>query len=210
MRVDIWGDIVCPWCYIGYSRFSRALAGFEHRDEVEVVSRSFELDPSIPVGQATPILDVLAAKYGMSGEQAREAEEGVAAIAAAEGLDFTVDRAMGNTFDAHRLVHLAREHDLQDRMLRRLYRAYFAEGRPVFQPGELVTLAAEEGLDPARTRQALEDGSYSGAVRADEDQARTLGITGVPFCVVDGKYGVSGAQPVQTFTQALRQAWGSR
>jgi|SRR5208282_1360750 len=210
MRVDIWSDIVCPWCYIGHSRFSHGLDGFEHRDQVEVVYRSFELDPSIPAGQATPILDALAAKYGLSEAQAREAEAGVAALAAAEGLGFTVDRAMGNTFDAHRLVHLAGEHGAQGRMLQRLYHAYFAEGRPVFGPGDLAGLAAEEGLDPGRVRPALQDGSYADAVRADEHEARTLGITGVPFCVVDGKYGVSGAQPAQTFTRVLRQAWEAR
>jgi predicted DsbA family dithiol-disulfide isomerase len=209
MRVDIWSDVICPWCYIGNGRFSRALADLEHRDEVEVVYRSFELDPSIPGGQATPILDVLAAKYGMSPAQAGQAEARVAAMAAAEGLDFTVDRAVGNTFDAHRLVHLGREHGMQERLLQRLYRAYFGEGRSVFDQEALVALAADEGLDPDIARRVLEDGSYGDAVRADEDQAARLGISGVPFCVVDGKYGVSGAQPEATFAQVLRDAWGS-
>jgi predicted DsbA family dithiol-disulfide isomerase len=209
MRVDIWSDIICPWCYIGNGRFSRALADLEHRDEVEVVYRSFELDPSIPGGQATPILDVLAAKYGMSPAQAGQAEARLAAMAAAEGLDFTVDRAVGNTFDAHRLVHLGREHGMQERLLQRLYRAYFGEGRSVFDQEALVALAADEGLDPDIARRVLEDGSYGDAVRADEDQAARLGISGVPFCVVDGKYGVSGAQPEETFAQVLRDAWGS-
>jgi predicted DsbA family dithiol-disulfide isomerase len=209
MRVDIWSDIVCPWCYIGHARFSRALAEVEHRDEIEVVYRSFELDPSIPGGQATPILDVLAAKYGMSPAEARQAEGRVAAMAAAEGLEFTVDRAMGNTFDAHRLVHLGREHGLQERLLQRLYRMYFGEGRSVFDQEALVGLAADEGLDPDSASRVLKDGSYGDAVRADEDQAARLGISGVPFCVIDGKYGVSGAQPEQTFAQALREAWAS-
>jgi predicted DsbA family dithiol-disulfide isomerase len=209
MRVDIWSDIVCPWCYIGNARFSRALADFEHRDEIEVVYRAFELDPSIPGGQATPILDVMAAKYGMSPAQARQAEARVAAMAAAEGLDFTVDRAVGNTFDAHRIVHLGREHGMQQRLLQRLYGAYFGEGRSVFDQEALVGLAADEGLDPGSARRVLKDGSYGDAVRADEDQAARLGISGVPFCVIDGKYGVSGAQPQETFAQALRDAWGS-
>jgi predicted DsbA family dithiol-disulfide isomerase len=209
MRVDIWADIVCPWCYIGHRRFSRALGGFEHRDQVEVVYRSFELDPAIPPGQATPILDLLAAKYGLSPAQAREAEAGVAATAAGEGLEFTADRVMGNTFDAHRLVHLGREQDRQGPVLERLYRAYFAEGRPVFDPGDLAGLAAEAGLDPGDARQALDDGSYADDVRADEDQATSLGIGGVPFFVLDGKLGVSGAQPAETFARALRQAWDS-
>jgi predicted DsbA family dithiol-disulfide isomerase len=210
MRVDIWSDIVCPWCYIGNSRFSRALADFEHRDDVEVVPRSFELDPSIPEGQATPILDLLASKYGMSPAQAQQAEARVAALAEAEGLDFTVDRAMGNTFDAHRLVHLGGEHGAAERVAQRLYHAYFGEGRSVFDREALVGVAADAGLDPDGARQALENGSYGDEVRGDEDQARRLGITGVPFCVLDGKFGVSGAQPEETFAQALRQAWDSQ
>jgi predicted DsbA family dithiol-disulfide isomerase len=210
MRVDIWSDIVCPWCYIGNARFSHALADFEHRDEVEVVPRSFELDPSIPEGRPTPILDVLASKYGMSPAQAQQAEGRVAALAEAEGLDFTADRALGNTFDAHRLVHLGREHGAAERVSRDLYHAYFGEGRSVFDQDALVGLAAGAGLDPDGARLALENGSYADDVRADEDQARRLGITGVPFCVLDGKYGVSGAQPTETFAQALRQAWDSQ
>ena len=207
MRVDIWGDIVCPWCYIGERRFSRGLAGFEHYDEVDVVYRSFELDPSIPKGQATPVLDMLAAKHGLSRAEAGQAEARVAALAAADDLGFTSDRATGNTFDAHRLVHLGRERGAAGPLLQRLYHAYFAEGRPVFDVSTLVGVAAEAGLDPDRTRQALEDGSYGEAVRADEDEARALGITRVPFYVIDRKYGVSGAQPAEAFTQALQQIW---
>jgi predicted DsbA family dithiol-disulfide isomerase len=209
MRVDIWADIVCPWCYIGNARFSRALGEFEHRDEVEVVYRSFELDPSIPEGRATPILDVLASKYGMSQAQARQAEARVAALAEAEGLEFTVDRALGNTFDAHRLVHFGREQGVQRSVANELYHAYFGQGRSVFGQDALVGLAADAGLDPDGARQALENGSFSDDVRADEEEARQLGISGVPFCVLGGKYGVSGAQPGQTFAQALRQAWDS-
>jgi predicted DsbA family dithiol-disulfide isomerase len=167
-------------------------ARFEQRDEIEVVYRSFELDPSIPGGQATPILDMLAAKYGMGPAQAQQPEARVAAMAAAEGLEFTADRAVGNTFDAHRLVHLGREHGRQERLLQRLYRAYFGKGRPVFDHEALTGLAAEEGLDPDIARRVLKDGSYGEAVHADEDQAARLGINGVPFCVIDGKYGVSG------------------
>jgi predicted DsbA family dithiol-disulfide isomerase len=210
VRVDIWSDIVCPWCYIGNSRFSRALAEFGHRDGVEVAYRSFELDPSIPEGQATPVRDLLAAKYGMTEAQAQQAEGQIAGLAAAEGLEFTPDRAMGNTFDAHRLVHLGREHGLQERVLRRLYHAYFGEGRPVFDRETLAALAADAGLDQDGARQALGDGSYSDAVRADEAQAARLGIAGVPFCVVDGKYGVSGAQSAGTFLRALQEAWDAQ
>lgn len=207
MRVDIWSDLVCPWCYIGKGRFAAALAGFDHRDQVEVVYRSFELDPAYPKDQQTPVLEMLAAKYGMSREQAREAESGVAAKAAADGLQFTPDRLMGNTFDAHRLVHLARDRGVQDQVLQRLFEAYFGEGLPVFDAGQLTALAAGAGLEPAEAGRVLADGSYGDAVREDEKQARTLGISGVPFFVIDGKYGVSGAQPAGTLTAALEQAW---
>jgi predicted DsbA family dithiol-disulfide isomerase len=207
MRVDIWSDIVCPWCYIGERRFARGLEGFEHRDKVEVVYRSFELDPTIPKGQATPVLDLLAAKYGMSRAEAGQAEARLASLAAADDLGFTADRSMGNTFDAHRLVHLGREQGRQPEVLHGLYHSYFAEGRPVFEASALVGVAAEAGLDPGRAQEALEDGSYGDAVRADEDEAKTLGISGVPFFVIDGKYGISGAQPTETFAQALRQTW---
>lgn len=207
MRVDIWADIVCPWCYIGERRFARGLAGFEHHREVDVVYRSFELDPTTPKGQATPVLDMLAAKYGLSRAEAGQAEARVALLAAADDLGFTSDRATGNTFDAHRLVHLGRERGAQGPLLQRLYHAYFAEGRSVFDVGTLVGVAAEAGLDPDRAQEALEDGSYGEAVRADEDEARALGITGVPFYVIDGKYGVSGAQPAEAFTHALQQVW---
>jgi predicted DsbA family dithiol-disulfide isomerase len=207
MNVDIWSDIVCPWCYIGKRRFEQGLGEFGHREQVEVVYRAFELDPSTPPGEGTPILDLMSAKYGLSPAQARDAEASVAAKAAADGLSFTADRVMGNTFDAHRLVRLGRDRGIQGQVLQRLYEAYFGEGRPVFDPAELAELGAAAGLDPAEARQVLADGSYAEAVRADEDQARALGITGVPFVVLDGKYGVSGAQAAGTFAAALAQAW---
>lgn len=209
MRVDIWSDIVCPWCYIGKRRFEQGLAGFGHRDEVEVVYHAFELDPAIPPGEGTPILDVLAAKYRLSPDQAREAEAAVAAKAAADGLRFTAERVLGNTFDAHRLVRLGRDRGLQEQVLQRLYEAYFAEGRPIFDQAELAGLGAAAGLDQEQAQQALADGSYAGEVREDEAQAISLGINGVPFAVLGGRYGVSGAQPRETFTAALDQAWAA-
>jgi predicted DsbA family dithiol-disulfide isomerase len=210
MRVDIWSDIVCPWCYIGKRRFERGLSEFDHGDQVEVVYHAFELDPSIPPGQGTPILELLAAKYGLSPEQARDAEASVAGKAAADGLTFNSDRVMGNTFDAHRLVRLGRDRGLQGQVLERLYEAYFGEGRPVFEPAELVGMAEAAGLDGAEARAVLAGDGYAEAVRADEQQATALGISGVPFVVLDSKYGVSGAQPAATITAALTQAWAER
>jgi predicted DsbA family dithiol-disulfide isomerase len=210
MRVDIWSDIVCPWCYIGKRRFELGLSEFDHGNEVEVVYHAFELDPSIPPGPGTPILELLAAKYGLSPQQAAEAEESVAAKAAADGLTFNPDRVMGNTFDAHRLVRLARDRGVQGRVLQRLYEAYFGEGRPVFGAAELTGLAQEAGLDPAQAREVLAGDGYAADVRADEAEASALGISGVPFYVLDRKYGVSGAQAAGTFTAALEQAWSER
>lgn len=207
MRVDVWSDIVCPWCYLGHARFGAALARFEHRDQVEVVHRSFELDPGFPPGQVSSGTDMLASKYGLSREQAARAEEGMAEMAAAEGLAFTVTRPYGNTFDAHRLVHFARDHDQQDQMLSRLYRANFSAERSVFDPEGLTAIAAEAGLDAAAARQVLASEDYADAVRADEREAAGLGATGVPFFVLDRSLAISGGQRAEVFLQALRQAW---
>jgi predicted DsbA family dithiol-disulfide isomerase len=207
VRVDIWSDVVCPWCYIGKRRFERGLAGFEHRDQVEVVYHSFELDPAIQRGQPAGVLEMLAAKYGMSPGQAAAAEDRVAAAAAADGLGYTVARPIGNTFDAHRLMHLAAGHGRAEQLLQRLYQAYFAEGRSLFDAESLAALAADAGLDVAEARRVLDDGSYADAVRADEEQASQVGITSVPFFVIDWKYGFSGARPADLLTEALREAW---
>jgi predicted DsbA family dithiol-disulfide isomerase len=210
MRIDIWSDVVCPWCYIGKRRFDQGLAAFEHRDQVEVVYHSFELDPAIEPGRGSRVLDMLSAKYGMSAAQAAQAEQRVAAMAAADGLGYTVDRVVGNTFDAHRLMHLAASLGRSEQLLQRLYQAYFAESRSVFDAESLAALAADAGLEPGEARSALDDGSYADAVRADEKQASEVGITGVPFYVIDWTYGFSGAQPAEVLTEALREAWAAR
>jgi predicted DsbA family dithiol-disulfide isomerase len=207
MLVEIWSDIVCPWCYIGKARFEKSLAVSPHRDEVEVVFRSFELDPTRARDAATPVVTMLADKYGLSEDQARQAEQDVAQNAAAEGLPYRTDRAHGNTFDIHRLIQLAKEHGRQDVMVDLAYRANFAEGT-IFVPGRLEELAAEAGLDPEAVRKVLADETaYADAVRADEQEAARLGATGVPFFVFDGRLGVSGAQPVELLTRALAEAW---
>ena len=184
MRVDIWSDIVCPWCYIGKRHFEQGLAGFGHRDEIEVVYHAFELDPSIPPGPGTPILELLAAKYGMSQEQAAQAEAAVAAAGGRRGLPFTGSRVMGNTFDAHRLVAPGpRARRAGPRCCRACTRRTSARASRSSSPAELTGLAAAAGLDPAEAAQVLADGSYADAVREDEAQAGALGISGVPFTV---------------------------
>jgi predicted DsbA family dithiol-disulfide isomerase len=208
MRVDIWSDVVCPWCYLGKRRFERALAGFEHRDEVEVVYRSFELDPRWPKGETAPKLAMLAAKLGVSEAEARGRQEHLEGLAAAEGLDYHLDDGViGNTFDAHRVLHLARVRDLQLPVAERFFRAYFTEGRALFDDESLVELASEAGLDGDETRKVLKEGVYAEEVRADIARARELGANGVPFFVFDDRYGVSGAQPVETFAAVLTRAW---
>ncbi len=207
MRVDVWSDIVCPWCYLGEARFEKALATFEHRDQVEMVHHSFELDPGFPRDQVVPVLDMLAGKYGLSREQAARAEQDMAALAAAEGLEFSAGRPHGNTFDAHRLLHLARDRGLADDLLSRLYRANFSGERSVFEAGSLAAIAAEAGLDAAEARAVLAGDAYADEVRADEREAAELGITGVPFFVIDSGLAISGGQPAGVFVQALRQAW---
>ncbi|MFI8188193.1 DsbA family oxidoreductase [Streptomyces sp. NPDC085946] len=213
MRVEIWSDIACPWCYVGKARFDKALAAFPHRDRVEVVHRSFELDPGRAKDDVQPVVTMLTRKYGMSEAQALAGEDNLGAQAAAEGLPYrTRGRDHGSTFDMHRLLHLAKERGRQDALLEILYRANFAEERSVFADDErLVELAAEAGLDAGAARAVLADpAAYADAVRADEREAAELGATGVPFFVLDRTYGVSGAQPAEVFARALAQAWGER
>ncbi|MEV0209662.1 DsbA family oxidoreductase [Streptomyces sp. NPDC050788] len=214
MKVEIWSDIACPWCYVGKARFEKALAAFPHRDGVEVVHRSFELDPGRAKGDVQPVITMLTRKYGMSEAQARAGEENLGAQAAAEGLEYrTSGRDSGNTFDMHRLLHLAKERGRQDELIQTFYRANFAEERSVFSEGDerLVELAVAAGLDAHEARKVLADPTaYADEVRADEREAAELGANGVPFFVLDRKYGVSGAQPAEVFTQALTRAWGER
>jgi predicted DsbA family dithiol-disulfide isomerase len=214
MRVEIWTDIACPWCYVGKARFEKALAGFPHRDQVEVVHRSFELDPARAKDDVQPVLEMLTKKYGMTEAQAQAGEEHLGTQAAAEGLEYrTRGRDHGNTFDMHRLLHLAKEHGKQDELIQLFYRANFAEERSVFTEGDerLVELAVAAGLDADAARGVLADPTaYADDVRADEREAAQLGATGVPFFVLDRAYGVSGAQPAEVFARALTQAWGER
>ncbi|UED88281.1 DsbA family oxidoreductase [Streptomyces profundus] len=208
MRVDIWGDIVCPWCYIGTARFDRALAGFEHRERVTVAHRSFELDPTRDPGRTEPIERMLARKYG---PRAAEMESRVAELARDEGLDYRTDRMVGGTRDAHRLLHFADEHGLRHRLLTQLYEANFGQGESVFTSDALVAVAERVGLDADAARAVLDDPErYLDAVHADQREAARLGANGVPFFVLDGRYAVSGGQSVDTFEQALRRAWGDR
>ncbi|MEU7529341.1 DsbA family oxidoreductase [Saccharothrix sp. NPDC042600] len=206
MRVEIWSDLVCPWCYIGTARFERALAGFAHRDDVEVVHRSFELDPGR--AHTEPVPAMLTAKYG---PRAAGMDDQVAELARGEGLAYRTDREVGGTLDAHRLLHLARERGVQHEVLRRMFEAHFGEARSLFTPEALVEVAVEAGLAADEVKRVLADsGAYLDAVRADQREASRLGANGVPFFVLDGRYGVSGAQPEELFAKALTTAWADR
>jgi len=208
MRIEVWSDIVCPWCYIGKRRLEAALARFEHRRHVEVVWRSFELDPTAPAVHTGPYVGRLARKYGLPVPEAQALVDGMTRTAAGEGLAFRFDRARpGNTFDAHRLLHLAAERGVQDAAKERLLAATFTEGEPIGDPDTLVRLAAVAGLQAVEARQVLAGDAYAADVRADEQRAARLGITGVPFFVVDERYGVSGAQPADVLLEVLDRAW---
>jgi predicted DsbA family dithiol-disulfide isomerase len=199
---------VCPWCAIGKRRFERALERFSHRDEVDVTWRAFELDPGAPALVGVDLVSHLAAKYGMTKEEAVSSQERLSAMAAEEGLEFHFDRARrANTFDAHRLLHYALEVGRQDALKERLFRAYFREGEAISDQATLVRLAEEVGLDPEKANEVLESGRYADAVRADEADARALGVTGVPFFVIDRHFGISGAQSPESILQTLEEAW---
>jgi predicted DsbA family dithiol-disulfide isomerase len=210
MQVEIWSDVVCPWCYLGKRRFERALADFEHGGDVDVVYRSFELDPAAPPGVTTPTVEVLASKYGMSPAQAQEAQRQMEERAAGDGLTFRMEGLRsGNTRDAHRLLQLARARGRQQELVERLHRAYFTEQGSIFDHDALARLATEAGLEPGEVAEVLAGDKYADAVTADEALAGSFGATGVPFFVIDRRYAMSGAQPAETMGQALRQAWAA-
>jgi predicted DsbA family dithiol-disulfide isomerase len=208
VKIEIWSDVVCPWCYIGKRRLEHALSEFEHAGEVEIAWRSFQLNPDTPVGTAVPTKDYLARRFG---PQASQMTGQVAELARAEGLDFDFDAALiVNTLEAHRLLHLAADLGVGDAAKERLLRAHFTEGADLSDPETLVRLAGEAGVDTGRAREVLAGTEYAEAVQADIELARAFGATGVPFFVIDRKYGISGAQPAEAFLQVLRTAYAEQ
>ena len=209
MDVHIWSDVVCPWCYLGKRRFEHALALFEHRDDIRVTHRSFQLDPSRPRHETMSRREMLTSKYQLSEQQVQDMDARMEHLADVEGLEYHLTDAglTGNTLDAHQLLQLGKARGIQDAVIERLYRAYFTEQRSVFDRDSLVTLAGEAGLDRSEARDVLERDAYVDAVTADVLEARALGVSGVPFFVLGGRYGVSGAQATEVFTEALTKAW---
>jgi predicted DsbA family dithiol-disulfide isomerase len=211
MRIEIWSDVVCPWCYIGKRRLETALDRTGHRNEIEIVYRSFELDPSSPRVPVQTVAEHLGAKYGGGAEGGQQMIDRVEAVAAEEGLVFRLGEAQrANTVDAHRLMHLALAQGgpaLQATLNEQLLAAYFLRAENVADHDLLRRTAEKVGLDPERVDQVLTSQEYADAVEADIREATALGATGVPFFVIDRKYGISGAQPADTFVQAIEQAW---
>jgi predicted DsbA family dithiol-disulfide isomerase len=208
VKVEIWSDVVCPWCYIGKRHFEDALARFGHADQVEVEWRSFELDPKSPALMGMPMSRILERKYGWTREQAEAANRRMTDLAAGVGLEYHLDEVqVGNTFDAHRLIHLASTHGLGDAMKERLLAAYFTEGRSPSDHDTLTGLAIDVGLDHDEVVTTLAGDRFATEVRHDEARATSLGVSGVPFFVIDEAYGVSGAQPAEVLLGALEQAW---
>ena len=206
MRIDIWSDVVCPFCFIGKRRLEAALAATPAAENADIVWHSFELDRGAPALAGTHT-DLLAAKYGMTEAQVQAADSTLTGQAAEAGLEFHLAESKpGNTFDAHRLIHLAAESGLQGTVEERFFRAYFTESVAIGDRSELRRIAVDAGLDADRVEQVLATDEFADAVRADEAAAVQLGVSGVPFFVIDGKFAVSGAQPVAVFVDALARA----
>ena len=209
MLVEIWSDVVCPWCAIGSRRFEAALDVFVHRDEVEVVFRSYELDPGAPRRREGSAAEHISRKYGTSIDEAQHGHDRLTELAALDGLEFNFDRiCSGNTFDAHRLLHLAFEHGLQRELQAALMQRFFADGMAVGEPTELAPVAIDIGLDVDEVADVLGGDRYGEAVRADEERAQSYEITGVPYFLIDGRYAIPGAQSVERFAMGLDRAWG--
>lgn len=209
MRIEIWSDIACPWCFIGKRRFETALDGFAHKDEVEVEWRSYQLDPSLPDHYAGTETAYLSQAKGMPSDQVRQMFDHVTAQAAGEGLNYDFDSiVVANSFTAHRFLHLAKSHGVMIQAKEALLSGHFEKGRNIGDVDYLTEVAQTIGIDAGETRQVLASDEYAAEVKTDIAEAQSLGANGVPFFVIDRKYGISGAQPPETFTQALETAWG--
>lgn len=211
MQIDIWSDIACPWCYIGKRRLETALADHPHRDEIGVTWHSYQLDPTLPDHYDGTEIEYLATRKGMPEEQVREMFGHVTEQAAGEGLAYDFDAlVVANSARAHELLHLAKDRGLADAVKEALLSGHFEHGTDIGDVEALVRVGVGAGLDEGEIRASLEDGRYRAAVASDIDMARQIGVTGVPFVVVDMKYAVSGAQPPDVFREVLDKAWGER
>jgi len=207
MLIEVWSDITCPWCYIGKRRLETALTQFDGRDDVTVEWKSFQLDPSAPLGQTGTVYEALSKKFGKSVDEIKAMNQHVTELAAAEGLAYDFDKYQPiNTFDAHRVLHLAKSLGIGDAVKERFLKGQFTEGERLEDHDTLVRLAAEAGVPEADARRVLAGTEYADAVRSDVRELQSLGGNGVPFFVVDRRYGISGAQPVEVFLNTLKAA----
>lgn len=208
MKIEIWSDVACPWCYIGKRRFETALATFPHRDSVQVQWRSYQLDPTLPEHYDGTELEYLSSRKGIPMAQLAQMVEHVAGQAKGEGLDFRFENiVVANSFTAHRLIHLAAAHGQQDAAKERLLSDHFEHGKDIGNADYLTSVGLDLGIDADDVAELFSTDKYADDVRQDFAEGRALGITGVPFFVIDRKFGLSGAQPAETFTAALEQAW---
>lgn len=205
MKIEIWSDVACPFCYIGKRHLEEALHKLPDLD-VDIVWKSFELDPNAPVDSDLDIYDTLAKKYGRDRAWAKQMNANMVQMASGAGLDFNMDEVKPtNSFNAHQLIHLARKHGKQDEMKEALLSAYFVEGKHVGDKETLVQIASNVGLDQNEAKEVLQNNTYSSQVVNDVEEAHRLGVQGVPFFYINEKYGLSGAQPVEVFTEALQK-----
>jgi predicted DsbA family dithiol-disulfide isomerase len=206
MIIDVWSDVVCPWCFIGHRRLQRALSDFPHREQVVVRHRAFQLQPEI--SEVVPTKQYLARKYGAPETQIEQMQANVCAIADGEGLCYKLDETLsGNTMDAHRLLLMAANVGKQDELLEAMFHGYFELGRPLFTPVDLLSITDEVGIEHDLAREVLNSDQFRNQVEGDVRLAQELGANSVPFFVFDMKFGISGAQPLEAFKQTLEAAW---
>lgn len=208
MKVDIWSDVMCPFCYIGKRKFEAALAKFPNGKDIEIEWHSFQLDPDITAQPGKDVYTYLAERKGMTVEQSKQMHKQVVQMAAGEGLQYNFDKAViANSLDAHRISHLAKKYGKGDAIEEQLFHAYFTEGKDISNHDVLLAMATSLGIPEQEVLDVLKSDKYADAVEADIVRASQIGVRGVPFFVLDNKYAVSGAQPSETFLQALTQAW---
>lgn len=208
VKVEIWSDVICPFCYIGKRKFEKALEGFSAKDQVEIEWKSFQLDPSLDNKDGLSVHEYLGKRKGGTTADGKRMNDQMAAMAKEVGLEYDFDNAIiNNTINAHQLLHFAKTKGIQNQMKERVFRAYYTEGKDINNIDTLVQLAAELGLNEAETRKVLEDKVYANEVRDDQEHAYQIGVQGVPFFVFNRKYAVSGAQQPETFAQVLEKVW---
>lgn len=210
MDVEIWSDIMCPFCYIGKHRFENAIETFEYSDEIKVIWRSYQLNPDMKTNPNVNINEYLADAKGWSKEQTRQMNQRVTDMAAQEGLKYNMDQAVvANSFDAHRLVQFSKDRGKANEMQEAIFKAYFTDGKNIADHQTLITLAKSIGIDPTEAKSILEGEKYANAVKHDIQLAQNINITGVPFFLFDRKFAVSGARETEVFLKALKQSWNA-